>query len=600
MQNLEIKSLDSREHILLRPNMYIGAITPQSSQEYIDGKLQDISYIPGLVKIINEIIDNSVDIAIKTDFKGCNEISVKITDEYIEVQDNGPGIPVQKNSEGQYLPYICWGHAMSGSNFSDDENRKHIGMNGVGSYCTNVWSKKFIGISDDSKNRYEIVFTDNASKFKESVKPSRALGTSGVLVKFYPDLERFNIDKIDDITQNVIKQRLVNLNMCFPEITFKFNSKKININSFKKYVSQFSENFEIYESDNYQIAFLSSDSDEFQQFSYVNGLKMQDGGSHIDVVTDSIVSKIRDKLEKKYKTIKPADIKNKLFCIMFMNNFSNPKFNSQTKERLTNSRSDIVSYLGNFDSELFAKKILKNSSLIDPIIEIFKIKEEFKRKQELKNLDKPKKIKSDNYLPATKENKYLLIVEGQSALSGLLPSFGRENVGYFTLRGKPLNVWNVTQQKFTANKELSTLYQIIKNSNFEHIVYASDQDLDGFHIRALLSGFFHKYLPEYESRVGMLETPIKASFKGDKIQKWVYTLDEELSLGKGETSFYYKGLGSWNKDDLKHIIKIDGFDKMIVNLDFSTGDTVMEEWLGNNSEPRKKYILKNTFSIADI
>ena len=142
----EIKSLDSREHILLRPNMYIGAVTAQKFTEFLDGKKQEIEYIPGLIKIINEIIDNSVDIAIKTNFEGCNEVSVKISEDSVEIIDNGPGIPVKQNAEGEYLPYVCWGHAMSGSNFDDDENRKHIGMNGVGSYCTNVWSKKFIGI----------------------------------------------------------------------------------------------------------------------------------------------------------------------------------------------------------------------------------------------------------------------------------------------------------------------------------------------------------------------------------------------------------------------------------------------------------------------
>lgn len=590
------KKLESREHILLRPNMYVGAIDPQTFSDYVDGKLTELKYIPGLVKIINEIIDNSVDIAIKTDFKKCNLVDVKVQDDYIEVLDNGPGIPVTKNSDGEYLPRVCWGYAMSGSNFGDDSERKSIGMNGVGSYCTNVWSTKFIGVSDDGQNRYKITFTDNAQNPQESLSVS---SKRGVQVKFYPDLARFKIDKIDDTVKSVIKQRLINLNMCFPKIKFRFNNKDINVKDFKKYVSMFSENFELYESDNYQFAILPSTSDEFQHFSFVNGLKMPDGGQHVDVISSEVTKRIREKLKKKYKTIKPADIKNKLMVVMFMRGFPSPKFNSQTKEKLTNSISEVNTYLGNIDYDVLCKKILKNEKIINPIIEVFKIKEEYKKRQELNALNKaPKKIKDEHYLGATKNKRVLFICEGASALGGLMPCFGRDEYGYYTLKGKPLNAWSSSQQKFTANKELSGLYQVVKNEGYEKIVFATDADLDGFHIRSLLSGFFRKYLPEYS--VGMLETPVIASFKNGKIQKWSYDLNDSLELSAGETSFYYKGLGSWNKDDFKVVLSKDGIDKMIEPLTFNDSDETIEDWLGNDSAPRKEYIINNNFSIADI
>lgn len=663
----KIEELDQRQHILLRPNMYIGATTTQAFNDYVDGQLTELNYIPALVKIINEIIDNSVDIAIKTDFKGCNAIEVKINDDSVEVIDNGTGIPITKNDKGIFLPKVCWGTALSGSNFSDD-NHVQIGTNGIGSYCTNVWSKKFIGISDDGKYRYRVTFTDNASKSEEALSESRS---HGVGVKFYPDLERFNIDKISDTIKSVIKQRIINLNLCFPKIKFKFNGKQINVDNFKKYISAFNKNFEIYETDNYQFAILPSSSDEFQYYSYVNGLKLSDGGQHIDNVSNEITKRLRDKLERKFKNIKPADIKNKLFIIMYMRNFNNPKFNSQTKEKLTNSIAEVNEYLGNVDYDNLCKKILKNNSIIDPIVEVFKVKEELKRRQELKSLEKPpKKIKDEHYLSATKEKKYIFIVEGQSALSGLVPCLGREQCGYFTLKGKPLNAWEVSQQKFTANKELSSLYQVIKNesrledkkdgkwylfnknnksfivnendtitidnttlnitelelspitptkeqleeyknnkhitrrkfvaSGYQHIVYATDQDLDGFHIRALLSGFVKRYLSDYEDMIGMLETPVVAVFKNGKIQKWTYSLDDKLELKQGENSFYYKGLGSWNKDDFKIVLAKDGIDKMIEKLDFNNSENNLNDWLGSDSEPRKKSILANNFSIADI
>lgn len=585
--------------------MYIGASNVVEVEDYclVNDKIQrtSVKCVPGLLKIINEIIDNSVDIAIKTNFEGCNSVSVKITDDTVVVEDNGPGIPVSKNPEGEYIPFVCWGYAMSGSNFDNDENRTHLGMNGVGSYCTNVWSTEFTGISDDSKNRYTVKFKNNALDYKETVSNSVS---KGVTVKFKPDLKRFGIEKIDQTHKDLIYQRLLNLSISFPLIQFKFNNKAIKTKNFKSYVSSFANegSFEVFQSDNFSFAVIPSPSDEFQQFSYLNGLNIKDGGTHIDVIANNIVSLLRDSLSKKYKTIKPADIKNKLMIVGVFKNFANPKFNSQTKEKLTNSVSEVNQYFGDIDYQSLSKKILKNSNIISPIIEVFKIKEELKNRQELKTLNKAKKIKDEHYLPALKESKYIFIVEGLSALNGVVPALGREQCAYYCLKGKPLNVWNASQSKFTSNKELSTLYKIVKSENFEKIVYASDQDLDGFHIRALLSGFINKYLPEYKERTGMLETPIIGFLKAQKLQRWSYDLDDESKTKPGEVPFYYKGLGSWEKEDLKKVVKTDGLEKMIKMLDFSSEESYnsLEEWLGDDSEPRKKHILENDFNIADI
>lgn len=395
--------------------MYIGASNVVEVEDYclVNDKIQKTSVkcVPGLLKIINEIIDNSVDIAIKTNFEGCNSVSVKITDDTVVVEDNGPGIPVSKNPEGEYIPFVCWGYAMSGSNFDNDENRTHLGMNGVGSYCTNVWSTEFTGISDDSKNRYTVKFKNNALDYKETVSNSVS---KGVTVKFKPDLKRFGIEKIDQTHKDLIYQRLLNLSISFPLIQFKFNNKAIKTKNFKSYVSSFADegSFEVFQSDNFSFAVIPSPSDEFQQFSYLNGLNIKDGGTHIDVIANNIVSLLRDSLSKKYKTIKPADIKNKLMIVGVFKNFANPKFNSQTKEKLTNSVSEVNQYFGDIDYQSLSKKILKNSNIISPIIEVFKIKEELKNRQELKTLNKAKKIKDEHYLPALKESKYIMVVEG--------------------------------------------------------------------------------------------------------------------------------------------------------------------------------------------
>lgn len=596
-----LQKLDDRTHILKRPTMYIGAVDLTSSNEYIltdNDKIecQEIKIVPGFIKTINEIIDNSVDVAIKTNFKSSNEISIKMTDEFIEVQDNGTGIPVIKNSDGNYLAELAWGHARAGSNFDDDKNRTQIGMNGVGSFATNCFSTKFIGKTDDGKKCYTITFKDNAKTFTD--KETESSGKTGVTVKFYPDLEKFGLKTIDETHMNVIKQRLINLSMTFPGITFKFNGKKININSFKKYVSLFNENFEIYETEDYKFAILPNESDDFKQFSYVNGLKIPDGGTHIDHIVFNVVTPIREKLIKKYSGIKPADIKNKIMVIAFLKNVKNTKFNSQTKEKITNSASEISSYFGDIDFVKITNKIIKTSAIIDPITEVYKIKEELKKRQELKSLDKVvKKIKSDKYYSAIEKKKYLFLVEGESALGGLMPVLGRKECGFYCLKGKPLNAYSAEQKKFTENKELTELYKIIQNESYDYIVKATDQDLDGFHIRGLLTGFFVKYLPELKGKIGMLQTPVIGIVKNDKLVNWHYSLNDEINLKSGEKSDYKKGLGSWDIEDLKHVIKTDGIEKMIEIIEFDD-DTIIDEWLGNDSEPRKKYILENNFTIA--
>lgn len=411
---MKVQVLTDRDHVLKRPAMYIGAVNSGSFSEYIfeNNKIEnkEISYVPGLIKIINEIIDNSVDACIKSKFTKGTHISVKMTSDTVEVKDDGTGIPYDLIN-GKTSAEVAWGTMRSGSNFDDDEHRTQIGMNGVGSFCTNCFSTKFTGISDDGIKKVTCHFSDNAEKCKTTVSDSS--GNTGVTVSFKPDLARFGLTEIDENHILIIKQRLINLNLTYPEISFKFNGKTININSFKKYVSLFGENPEIYETEKYCFAVLHNENDDFRQFSYVDGLKINDGGTHIDIISLNIVNRIRDKLVKKFKSIKPGDIKNKLFIIAFLKEFPNPKFNSQSKEKITNSNSEMNDYLGEIDYENFVKKILKNKDIIDPITEVYKIKEELKRRQEMKSLNAPKKIKNDKYLPAIGESKYLLIVEGE-------------------------------------------------------------------------------------------------------------------------------------------------------------------------------------------
>ena len=433
-QNITV--LEGLEAVRKRPGMYIGTTSER-----------------GLHHLVWEIVDNSVDEALAG---YCDKIEVKILpDNIIEVVDNGRGIPVVKHGE-YYQPFLCWGRAKSGSNFNDD-NHTQLGMNGVGSYCSNVFSKKFIGETDDGKNSYKVIFKDNASESTESLGKSVQHGTT---VTFYPDLKRFNITEIDEVHINYIYQRVLCLANIFDKIKFKFNKKLIKTKNFKDFIKLFSSDFEIYENENVKIALIPNDTDDFKQFSYVNGLKIKDGGTHCDCIMKNVVNIIRDKISKKYKNIKPGDIRNKLTLITFISNFPSPKFNSQTKEKLTNSDSEFNNF-ANIDYS-FVNKILKNNAFIDPIIEIYKIKEEYENRKALKSVEKVKKIKSERYIRGVGDSKYLILTEGLSSLGGISKVLGNKNINYYVLRGKPLNSWEISHQKFASNKELSELYQIIK------------------------------------------------------------------------------------------------------------------------------------------
>jgi DNA topoisomerase-2 len=338
----------------------------------------------------------------------------------------------------------------------------------------------------------------------------------------------------------------------------------------------------------------------------MNGLNLVDGGTHIDYISDGIIKVLRDKIVKKYKTIKPADVRRKLFIVCIMKDFKGPKYETQTKEKLTNPGKDIREYFGDFELEKFANKVYGNKSITNSIIDYFRIAEEFKKNQELKGLDKKKKkIKSDKYTKPVGKPEVLMVCEGKSASSALLPGMGRKGLGYYELKGKPLNAYSSSQQKFTANKELTELYQIIKQEGYKKIAIAADADLDGIAIAGLIIAFMRTYLKE-ELEAGMLynlRTPVGISLKNKKIQKWVYSIDEMDNLSApGMTVKYLKGLGSWKPDDMKVVIKAEGIEKMLVPLTYTAEDDVaIDNWYSNSkADVRKEMIMANEFSIVKL
>jgi DNA topoisomerase-2 len=624
MKENKIVSLTDREHVLRRQSMYLGSVKPIRHENIFleDGKFvyKEYESVDGLLKIINEIIDNSLDEAIRTNYQYANKIRVTIDSTRVSVWDNGRGIPIEKEEKtGELMPVLAFTYAKAGANFEDGD-RTTVGMNGIGSFVCNCFSKVFRVKTADGKQELQLTCKRNLSHQEHVVKKSTKQYTQ---VTFDPDLKRFGLEEIDDLHRTLIEQRIIHLSMCHPQIQFKFNGKIPKIRRTRDYLKAFSEDYVFIENDNYVIAITPNDSDDFRQTSFINGLDVQKGGNHIDLITWEMTSRIREKVKRKYKSIKPGDIKNKLRIIVIFRNFTNFESDSQTKERLTNSTTEIRDYLQleAKDWEKMAMKIYRTESIFYPIIESFKIKEELKQRKALKDLNKQnqrkKKVRCDKYLPPIKDNTFLALCEGDSAKGSLMPVLGRDNIGYFAMRGVPLNSYEVHTNKLLANKELNNIILILgirlgqkeQQLNFDNILLSQDADADGAHIAGLLIGFFHRYAPSVlkEGRIKKLRTPIVVLKKKGKIEKFFFDLVEyrefEKTHGvKGYQSEYKKGLGSWKKDDLKALVEKHGFDYFVETLEYDEqAEELIHNWLSNTtSDRRKEYIQQVPFDIDAI
>ena len=627
IKNREFKVLDDRSHVLERPGMYIGGVKLVSQDQWvIDAetgkfKYQTLNVVPGLMKIINEIIDNSIDVAIDTSFTAANKIQVKIDSKSVTVIDNGIGIPVKKLDDGsdeRTLPEIAWTTLRSGTSFGEDRDK--IGTNGLGSVATDIFSKVFIATSDDGKHQQTIKCYDNMSEIKPGkIKPTS--GKSGVEVYFEPDLERFGLAEIDKTHQDLVYQRLFNLAISFPKIKFSFNGKQISISE-KKFASMFSDNAVIESSGNTTVCVFPNEHDEFKFYAQVNGLNTFLGGSHVDYIANEVTTRIRDKLVKKYKTLRPGDVKSKMGLAVVLTGFKNPEFNSQSKEELKNAWSDIGKHLnGEIDFDAFTRKLLKCEAFIDPIVETFKIKEELKARQELKKVKKIK-VKSDKYMSpmSSTGQKYLFLCEGQSAQSSLCSCLGRDGCGYYCLRGLPINTLDNSIQKIAANQEFKDVMNILdlditreaerKDISFEKIVIATDQDLDGIHLSSMLIGWFKRFAPNLfnEGKICKLQTPLVILKDGkDNIKQYFFDLD---SFKKWEQSnpnsklhvFYQKGLGSIERSDMTWLMAQNGgMEQFLYELqNDDDGFKNVDLWLTGSADPRKEKLKKYTFDVNMI
>jgi DNA topoisomerase-2 len=268
----KFRKLDDISHVIQRPSMYIGSIKPHTSKKFIRESdkmvLKEITYNPGLLKIFDEIITNSVDEHKRVGSK-LDTIKVSILGDKIEIWDNG-GIPVVKHKEeNQWIPEMIFSNLKSGSNFDDNEDRTWAGTNGVGSSLTNIFSKEFTVSTCDGKNSYIQVFSNNMRKKTEpKIKKNKSNHTS---ITFLPDYEKFGLESLDLDNKELMFKRVIDIAGCNPSLKIYLNNELVNIKSFEDYIRFYRNDyfFETNKDKSWSLGICHS-TDGFQQISFVN------------------------------------------------------------------------------------------------------------------------------------------------------------------------------------------------------------------------------------------------------------------------------------------------------------------------------------------
>lgn len=579
--------LSHHEHVLKRPDMYIGSVIRQKQLAWtFNEKIQkkQVEFTPGLLKIVDEAVSNAIDHAERHSSVTKIKIDVSLETGEISVFNDGPGVPVVLHSNMMYVPEMIFGNLMSGSNFDDTESRTGAGRNGLGITLTNIFSKKFKIETIDAQNakKFTQVFSNN---MKEKCKPKTVdcSSKSYTRVIFTPDYQKFGMDGLEQDTFDLLKRRAYECIVCTNKnVSVYFNGEKLSGKCLLDYAKYFTEKQPLAHEINGNWEYLVFQNGGYEQVSFVNGNNTTNGGKHVDYILNQIVTGMKERLEKKLKdqTIKANTIKDNLFiflkCII-----PNPTFNSQSKEVLTTHSKDFGSVITVSDN--FINKIYK-SGITQEVLDTVAFKN---RKQLDKNISTTKKssIKVKNLDDATNagtsksSGTTLILTEGLSASSFAISGLsvvGRANYGVFPLKGVMLNIREATQAQLLKNEEILALKKIIGLSNskkyetkeelatlrYGSIGILTDADYDGVHIASLIMNFIHFWWPALIKKEGFIKsirTPIVKLKSGNIVKKFYNEIDYkhfiETDDSKKWVAKYYKGLGTSTSTEAKETFK---------------------------------------------
>jgi DNA topoisomerase-2 len=609
----KFKKLDDISHVILRPGMYIGSIKPHTANKWVveEGKMtqREITYNPGFLKIFDEIVTNSVDES-KREGSKLNTVKIDLDRKTnkVTIWDNG-GIPVVKNTEhDEWIPEMVFSNLKAGSNFDDSEERSWAGTNGVGSTLTNIYSKEFKISTCDGKNSFKQTFSNNMrERTQPIIKKAKANHTE---ISYITDLEKFGLTEIDDDHYKMIEKRIYDIAACNTGLKIYFNGDLININSFEDYIKLYTqEYFHEFKKDKTWSLAIALSQNGFQQVSFANTTETYDGGTHVDYVMNQIIVSLREFFLKKHKVdIKPSELKQHMFLFLDAT-VINPSFSSQTKEKLI---TEVKEFGTTFEvSPKLIQSILK-SEIVNSILDWIQQKKNAEDSKLQRDLNKKlTKIKVEKLIDAKGKDRWkysIGLFEGDSAISAFRKYRTPETMGAFALKGKFVNVSEITNQKLVQNDEAVNLMASIglklgqpidvKNLRYGRVLIFTDADMDGNAISALLINFFYKYWPDMFERkmIYKVETPIVVAIPKAKTKKKVlfYTQNEyniwaeQNDLKQFEIK-YKKGLAALVDDEYDDIINRPRL-TLITKDEASKGS--LETWFGKSADLRKNELLK--------
>jgi len=592
-----------KQHVLDNPDTYIGSIENIVNNSYIYDNnsnriiQKNIEFIPGLYKLFDEAIVNSRDHVVRMNnssefndngIKNYNvtNINISIDDDIISVHNDGNGIDVCIHPEYNiHIPELIFANLRTSTNYDKDEKKIVGGKNGFGIKLVFIWSTwaKIETIDHTRELKYVQEFENNLDVIHKP-KITKCKSKPYTKISFKPDFKRLKIDNLSDDFKNLLLRRIYDIaGITSSNIKVKYNNELINIKNFNNYIDLYIGNKEelqrIYESPNerWEYAICLAPNHEFTQISFVNGIHTNKGGKHVEYIINQIIKKITTHIKtKKHIDVKPSSIKEQL--MIFVNCIiENPAFDSQTKDYLNTNVSNFGSSCE--VSDKFIDKIIK-LGVVTTACNLNDIKDNKAAKKtdgtKCKTIRNIPKLVDANFAGGAKGNQCILILcEGDSAKSGIISGLSRDDrnyIGVYPMKGKMLNTRGESITKINENREITEIKQILglehgkkydkevikTKLRYGKLVFMTDQDLDGSHIKGLGINMIDsewRSLIEIPEFIGYMNTPILKATKGKNVIEF-YNNGEFENWKKNNdikqyNIKYYKGLGTSTSKEFK-------------------------------------------------
>jgi len=637
----QYKRLTHRDHILELPDTYIGSVeTHEESRWVYDAESKKMMYKkvqfnPGFYKLFDEIVVNARDALVRSQTEKektpVKHISIRIEQEEsqpftIVVENDGDGIPVVEHKEYKvWVPELIFGHLLTSGNYNKEEEKIVGGKNGYGAKLANIFSKSFTVESHDAKAglKYVQTWADHMSTCSKPSVTKHKASKGMCRITFTPDLTRFTGLDLQDMMK-VLHTRAIELAaLAGKEVKVSWNGEVISTNTFERFSHLFvkEEASIAYEkcSDRWEIAavltrtlFEDEDTNDERHVSFVNGVNTKKGGKHVDTVTKHVLGDFCEVAKKKKVDVKPSQLKDSV--LFFVNaTIVNPSFESQTKECLTTPANKFGSTFK--CSQKFVDTLVK-MGLLEEAQSIL----EARMAKEAKKTDGAKK-KTIRGIPKLEDALWagtakspectLILTEGDSAATSAISGLkivGRESWGVFPLKGKMLNVKDISQIKFNQNEELTAIkkilgleqgkkYASVKDLRYGRVMVMADQDLDGAHIKGLLMNLFHTEWPSL-MKIGFicsLATPLLKATKRNEVLSFYSAPEFEMwkeAEGdeglKGWKFKYYKGLGTSTPAEAREWFE--HLHEIKYKWDDATDESVSLAFSKKRSDDRKKWL----------